>query len=654
MKHIVTGIVAHVDAGKTTLSEALLYQTGEVRHFGRVDDQNTFLDPEELEKKRGITIFSHQACLTTNDLALTLLDTPGHVDFAAQTEQVLSVLDYAILVISANSGIQGYTLTLWRLLERYHVPVFIFVNKMDSTQKKSQNLVKQLQANLSAACLDFGNAIPKLAENDQLADDFYESVALSDDEILNQFLDTGHVKPAAIRDLISQRKIFPCYFGSALKMDKTDELLTGLEYWTQEKPMVSGGFGARVFKVSHTEKKERLTWLRVTSGALHPKAIVLGEQKANQLRVYNGTKYEVSKEISSGEVCAIPGLKETYPGQGLGIKEDAEAPQLTPVLNYAVDPKGQDIQVCLQALRELEDEDPQLHVTWSEQLQEIQVQLMGKIQLEILANLLAARFGLELAFDQGSILYQETITTLVEGVGHFEPLRHYAEVHLLLEPTPRGSGLSFGGDCSLEVLASNWQHQVLTNLQAKQHLGVLAGMPVTDMKITLISGKASNVHTVGGDFRQATWRAVRQGLMELRQQGKCELLEPWYQFNLQVGTNQVGRAMTDIERMSGHFATPEQSTGRSETVVLTGEAPVSEMQGYAEEVRSYTHGKGQLECVFAGYRPCHNTAAVIAEKSYDPVSDLDNTPDSVFCAHGAGYPVAWNEVPQMAHVSYRN
>lgn len=654
MKHIVTGIVAHVDAGKTTLSEALLYQTGEIRDLGRVDDKNTFLDPEDLEKQRGITIFSHQARLTVNDLAITLLDTPGHVDFAAQTEQVLSVLDYAVLVISANSGIQGYTLTLWHLLERYHVPVFIFVNKMDATQKERQDILELLQAELSPACLDFTAADPKQTEAGTLTDEFYESVALSNDEILGQFLDSGKIAPATIRVAINKRQVFPCYFGSALKMTGTDKLLASLEYWTQEKSQDSGPFGARVFKISHTEKKERLTWLRLTSGTLYPKDLILGDQKANQLRVYNGVKYEVTQEVNSGQVCAVPGLKETYPGQGLGIKEDAETPQLTPVLNYAVDTKGEDVQVCFQALRELEDEDPQLHVTWSEQLQEIQVQLMGKIQLEVLTKMLVDRFGLELRFDQGSILYQETVTAPVEGVGHFEPLRHYAEVHLLLEPTSRGSGVTFASDCSLEVLSSNWQHQVLTNLRAKQHLGVLIGMPLTDIKVTLISGRASNVHTVGGDFREATWRAVRQGLMELRERGKCELLEPWYQFNLQVVSDQVGRAMTDIERMNGNFELPEQRKGPAEMVTLTGEAPVAQMREYSEEVRAYTHGKGQLECVFAGYRSCHNTTSVIEEKTYDPVSDLANTPDSVFCTHGAGYPVAWSNVPQMAHVPYSN
>ena len=654
MKQIVTGIVAHVDAGKTTLSEALLYQTGSLRQLGRVDKQNTFLDPEKLEKQRGITIFSHQACLLSNDLELTLLDTPGHVDFASQTEQVLSVLDYAVLVISASSGIQGYTLTLWHLLARYHVPVFIFVNKMDATKKQQEQIIEQLQKELSAGCLDFTKAFVHKGESDQLNDEFCESVALCDAAVLDDYLENGELSAETIQQMIIQRQVFPCYFGSALKMTGTADLLLGMEYWTRQAPVVSQPFGAQVFKISHTKNDERLTWVRLTGGSLHPKEVLLEEQKVNQLRIYNGSKYEVVPEVTCGQVCAIPGLKKTYPGQGLGNQTDAAQPKLAPVLNYAVDKKGQDVQVCLRALRQLQDEDPQLHVTWSEELKEIQVQLMGEIQIEVLTNILMDRFGLDLGFDQGSILYKETIKSPVEGVGHFEPLRHYAEVHLRLEPSPAGSGLSFDSDCSLEVLASNWQHQVLSNLQAKQHLGVLTGMPLTDMKITLISGKASNVHTVGGDFREATWRAVRQGLMELRQQGQCVLLEPWYQFNLQVGFEQVGRAMTDIERMSGQFKIPDNSDKNSGLVTLTGQAPVSEMQDYAAKVRAYTHGKGQLECIFAGYFPCHNMTEIVAQQDYDPVSDLDNTPGSVFCAHGAGYPVAWDKVPEMAHVEYSN
>ncbi|GKS81282.1 elongation factor G [Ligilactobacillus pabuli] len=648
MKEIVTGIVAHVDVGKTTLSEALLYQTGSVRHLGRVDKQDTFLDPEELEKQRGITIFSHQAQLQTDELKMTLLDTPGHVDFAAQTEQVLSVLDYAILVISASSGIQGYTLTLWRLLARYHVPVFIFINKMDTTELTQADVLAQLQQTLGEGCVDFTGTAAG-----QLTADFYEAVALNDEAALDDYMANDQLSVGQIQQLIANRQVFPCYFGSALKMAGTAELLAGITTWSQERTSQTTEFGAQVFKISHTEKNERLTWLRVTSGSLQPKELLVDEQKVNQLRVYNGIKFTTVPEVLSGQVCAIPNLTGTFPGQGLGEQADAARPQLTPVLNYAVDLQGQDLQTCLGALRELEDEDPQLHVTWSERLQEIQVQLMGQIQLEVLTKIMADRFGLTISLTQGRILYQETITAPVEGVGHFEPLRHYAEVHLLLEPAPRGSGLSFTSDCSLEVLSSNWQHQVLANLAAKPQLGVLLGMPLTDVKVTLISGKASNVHTVGGDFRQATWRALRQGLMELRQQDQCQVLEPWYEFNLQVQADQVGRALTDIERMHGTFTAPEMGQDVQELVTITGQAPVAKMRDYTEEVRAYTHGKGQLECIFAGYRPCQDQAAVVEAGAYDPVGDLENTPDSVFCAHGAGYPVAWDEVPAMAHVEYR-
>lgn len=653
MKHIVTGIVAHVDAGKTTLSEALLYQTGAVRQFGRVDKQNTFLDPEELEKQRGITIFSHQAQVKTPQATLTLLDTPGHVDFAAQTEQVLSVLDYAILVISAASGIQGYTLTLWRLLERYHVPVFIFVNKMDAAKQSQAEIMEQLQANFGSDCLDFSQAEPALAAAEHLPSDFYEAIALNDETVLDEYLTAGTIQTGQIQNLIKDRQVFPCYFGSALKMEGTKGLLAGLEYWTIEQSSDTAEFGARVFKISHTAKHERLTWLRLTSGQLRPKEIIVGEQKVNQLRIYNGVKYETVPEVTGGQVCAVPNLTGTYPGQGLGVQTDAPVPRMTPVLNYSVNVYEQDLQTCLNALRELEDEDPQLHVNWSERLQEIQVQLMGQIQLEVLTRIMAERFGLQVSFETGSILYQETITAPIEGVGHFEPLRHYAEVHLLLEPAPAGTGLIFASDCSLEVLASNWQHQVLDTLQAKVQLGVLVGMPLTDVKVTLISGKASNVHTVGGDFRQAAWRALRQGLMEGRQMGACQLLEPWYEFNLRVSPEQVGRALTDIERMNGSFEAPEVGNASQALVTISGQAPVATMRSYATEVRAYTHGKGQLECVFAGYRPCHNAAEVIEQQAYDPVGDLENTPDSVFCAHGAGYPVAWDQVPEMARVKYR-
>lgn len=639
MKHIVAGIVAHVDAGKTTLSEALLYRGGNLRQLGRVDNGDAFLDTNDLEKKRGITIFSHQANMKIGNLNLTLLDTPGHVDFASQTEQVLSVLDYAILVVSATDGIQGYTRTLWRLLKNYHVPTFIFVNKMDAVGADKKRVLKQLQMEFSPGCLEF---------QDSFSDDLFENIAMQDDTVLEKFLDSGSISSSDIVKMIKQRKIMPCYFGSALKLSGIDELISGLDKWTDENDY-DDKFGARVFKISRDEKNERLTWVRVTGGVLHNKDFLLDDQKANQLRVYNGEKFQLIQEARAGDVCAISGLTSTRPGQGLGNETDARSPEIQPVLNYSLIPKENDLHTCLIALRELEDEDQQLHVSWSNQLQEISVQLMGEVQLEILQQIMHDRFNLDVSFGQGNILYKETITKPIEGVGHFEPLRHYAEVHLLLQPGPKGSGLVFDSDCSLEVLGSNWQHQVLTSLNAKQHLGVLTGFPLTDIKITLVSGKASIVHSVGGDFREATWRAVRQGLMMSKQRNECQLLEPWYKFRLTISSEQVGHAMSDIQRMHGDFQPPENIEGMT---VLKGSVPVSEMRGYSKEVNSYTHGQGQLECFVDGYQPCHNDEEIIEKTNYDPVSDLDNTPGSVFCAHGAGYPVHWDDVPDMAHVPY--
>lgn len=637
-KHIVSGIVAHVDAGKTTLSEAMLYQSGKLHKFGRVDNGDAFLDPDVLEKKRGITIFSHQASLKYQDLDLTMLDTPGHIDFASQTEQVLSVLDYAILVISAIDGVQGYTRTLWNLLKQYQIPTFIFVNKMDNEGTDKERILHELKTTLIDSCIDFN----------ELSEESVEEIAMQNDDVLEDFLNTGRLDDEIIRRMISERKIFPCYFGSALKMSGVKELLSGLEKWTQEM-IPQDEFGIKAFKVSHDEHGERLTWVRVTGGILKNKTVLLKDQKANQLRIYNGSKFELSKEIQTGGVCAITGLNDTYPGMGLGSEKNSSKPLIQPVLNYAVDVRDNDVHSVLIALRQLEDEDPQLHVTWSKQLQQLRVQIMGAVQLEILQQLLEQRFDLKVAFIEGKILYKETIVKKVEGVGHFEPLRHYAEVHLLLEPGPRGSGLTFDSSCSLDVLSNNWQHQVITNLGSKEHLGVLIGAPITDMKITLVGGKASNVHSVGGDFKEATWRAVRQGLMMLKKDG-CQLLEPWYRFRLTVEQNQVGRAMNDIQKMSGNFETPENISGQA---VLNGTAPVSEMQDYAQKLRGYTHGQGQLECFIDGYRPCHDAEEIIQKEDYAPVSDLENTPDSVFCVHGAGYPVAWDEVPKMAHVPYK-
>lgn len=643
MKQIVAGIVAHVDAGKTTLSEALLYQTGKLRQLGRVDNGDAFLDTDKLEKQRGITIFSHQANLQYHDLALTLLDTPGHVDFASQTEQVLSVLDYAILVVSAAAGIQGYTRTLWRLLQHYQVPTFIFVNKMDAPDADQAKILAALQTTFSAGCLPFAA---------ELSPDLLEEIAVQDEAVLTQYLAAGELAPATIRTMIQRRQLFPCFFGSALKLTGVTSLLAGLAQWTQETTSSTNDFGAHVFKISHDEQGERLTWVRVFSGTLLNKTALSTAEKVNQVRQYDGAKFTLAQEVPTGAVATLTGLTSTYPGQGLGQLADQRPPLLQPVLNYALNPQGQDIHACLTALRQLEDEDPQLHVTWSQHLQELRVQVMGAVQLEVLQQLLAERFNLTVSFGEGSILYQETITQAVEGVGHFEPLRHYAEVHLLMTPAPRGSGLTFKTDCSLDVLGHNWQQQVVANLGAKEHLGVLIGAPLTDVTITLVAGRASNVHSVGGDFREATWRAVRQGLMMLREKSACQLLEPWYQFRLIVGNDQVGRAMTDIQRLHGTFQTPTTAQMAPGFTLLTGQAPVATMQDYAQEVHAYTHGQGQLDCVVAGYQPCHNAEAVIAAAAYQPVADLANTPDSVFCAHGAGYPVAWDQVPAAAHLPY--
>ncbi|WP_047998664.1 elongation factor G [Lactiplantibacillus herbarum] len=653
MKQIVAGIVAHVDAGKTTLSEALLYRSGALRQLGRVDNGDVFLDTDDLEKQRGITIFSHQANLKYGDLELTLLDTPGHVDFATQTEQVLSVLDYAVLVVSATDGVQGYTRTLWRLLARYHVPTFIFVNKMDAPGTDEAQLLSQLQQTLAPGCVGF-----KSANGDKpvLSDDTIENIAMQNEDVLADYLETGELADETVRQMIQQREIFPCYFGAALKLTGVDELMAGFDNWTMSRE-TTNEFGAQVFKITHDEQGERLTWVRVTGGSIKPKDLVLAEQKVNQLRRYNGTKYTTQPEVMAGDVCVITGLTGTYPGQGLGQAADAQQPVMQPVLTYALEPQEADLHACLTALRQLEDEDPQLHVTWSEPLQELRVQVMGTIQLEVLQQLLKDRFQLTVSFGTGSILYQETITKAVEGVGHFEPLRHYSEVHLLLEPAPLGSGLQFAADCSLETLGRNWQHQVLANLQAKTQLGVLTGSPLTDVKVTLVTGKASIVHSVGGDFREATWRSLRQGLMMLKQDEACQLLEPWYRFRLEVGQDQIGRAMNDIQRMQGQFDPPVANTSvatdGTALTTLTGLAPVAEMQSYSQEVRAYTHGQGQLECLVDGYRPCHNAAEVQEAAQYVPTADLENTPDSVFCAHGAGYPVAWDQVPAMAHVPYR-
>ena len=639
-KQIVLGILAHVDSGKTTLSEAMLYRAGVTRRLGRVDHKDAFLDTDALEKARGITIFSKQALLTAGDTDITLLDTPGHVDFSTETERTLQVLDYAVLVVSGTDGVQSHTETLWRLLRRYHVPTFVFVNKMDLPGMERQELLAQLNRRLGEGFVDFG---AEQADRD-------EALALCDENLMDRMLDAGQLQDADLIPAIARRHAFPCWFGAALKLEGVDALLDGLDRYTRPAPALEA-FGAKVFKVSQDEQGARLTWLRVTGGELKVKAQLTGEadgkpwaEKANQLRLYSGAKYTLTEAIGPGQVCAVTGLTKARPGEGLGAERDSDLPVLEPVLSYQVLlPEGADVHAALGKLHRLEEEEPQLHVVWNETLGEIHVQLMGEIQLEVLRSLLAERFGLAVEFGPGGILYKETITEPMEGVGHYEPLRHYAEVHLKLEPLPRGSGMQFAADCREEVLDKNWQRLVLTHLEEKQHLGVLTGSPLTDVKITLIAGRAHLKHTEGGDFRQATYRAVRQGLML----AKSQLLEPWYAFRLEVPAENIGRAMSDIQRMEGTFDPPESG---EETAVLTGFAPVSTMRSYPMEVVSYTRGRGHLSLTLDGYRPCHNAQEVIAAIGYEPEHDLDNPADSVFCAHGAGFVVPWDQVRSHMHV----
>ena len=639
-KQIVLGILAHVDSGKTTLSEAMLYRAGVTRRLGRVDHKDAFLDTDALEKARGITIFSKQALLTAGDTDITLLDTPGHVDFSTETERTLQVLDYAVLVVSGTDGVQSHTETLWRLLRRYRVPTFVFVNKMDLPGMERQELLAQLNRRLGEGFVDFG---AEQADRD-------EALALCDENLMDRMLDAGQLQDADLIPAIARRHVFPCWFGAALKLEGVDALLDGLDRYTRPAPALEA-FGAKVFKVSQDEQGARLTWLRVTGGELKVKAQLTGEadgepwaEKANQLRLYSGAKYTLTEAIGPGQVCAVTGLTKARPGEGLGAERDSDLPVLEPVLSYQVLlPEGADVHAALGKLHRLEEEEPQLHVVWNEALGEIHVQLMGEIQLEVLRSLLAERFGLEVEFGPGGILYKETITEPMEGVGHYEPLRHYAEVHLKLEPLPRGSGMQFAADCREEVLDKNWQRLVLTHLEEKQHLGVLTGSPLTDVKITLIAGRAHLKHTEGGDFRQATYRAVRQGLML----AKSQLLEPWYAFRLEVPAENIGRAMSDIQRMEGTFDPPESG---EETAVLTGFAPVSTMRSYPMEVVSYTRGRGHLSLTLDGYRPCHNAQEVIAAIGYEPEHDLDNPADSVFCAHGAGFVVPWDQVRSHMHV----
>lgn len=663
MKRIVTGILAHVDAGKTTLSEALLYATGNVRKLGRVDHGDAFLDTNTMERQRGITIFTEPAIITTPNLTLTLLDTPGHVDFSAEMERTLAVLDYAILVISGADGIQGHTETLGRLLKRYNVPTFIFVNKMDAPAADRTKLLNQLKKRFSDGCIDFTGA----HDNNAALADVMEDIAMQSETAMESYLESGTIPDETIREMIADRALFPCFFGSALKMDGIDEFVAGFERYVRE-PEYDSEFGAHIYKVSHDAQGNRLTWLKVTGGEFKAKTMLsgtarvgadLGEskidddgmwhEKADQVRVYSGAKFTTVDSVVAGTVCAVTGLTRTFPGAGLGKEPDGVNPVLQPVLTYTLLPGECDIHACLVALRELEDEDPLLHVVWQPHLEEVHLQLMGAVQLEVIQQMMHDRFGLDVSFGPGGILYKETIAHPVEGVGHFEPLRHYAETHVLLEPLPAGSGMRFASVCSEDVLDRNWQRLILQHCQEREHLGVLTGSPITDMKITLLVGRAHLKHTEGGDFRQATYRAIRQGLMEAKERGDCRVLEPWYGFCLEVPQDMVGHAMADIQRMSGLFDTP---SGDGEYMVLEGEAPVAQMRDYAMDVNAYTHGRGHLSCVFAGYRPCHNADEVIEQSAYEPESDLENTPDSVFCAHGAGYPVKWYKVPEFMHLDY--
>ena len=645
MKKLNIGILAHVDAGKTTLSEALLYISGSIRKIGRVDNQDAFLDTDAMEKERGITIFSKQAEFTYRDMAVTLLDTPGHVDFSAEMERTLQVLDYAVLLINGADGVQAHTRTLWRLLARYDLPVFIFVNKMDQQGVEKQPLLLELQENLSGSCIDF---------EDTEGEAFLENVAVCDEALLESFLERGSIEDAQICRLIRERKVFPLFFGSALRIEGVEELLQGILRFATE-PSYPKQFSARVFKISRDMQGNRLTYLKVTGGCLRVRDTLRGrraeadaeagdwEEKVTGLRVYSGERFETLQEAPAGTVCAVTGLSYTFPGEGLGSEGEQELPLLEPVLVYRVIlPPDEDAAAMLPKLKLLEEEEPQLHVVWDDTLKEIQVRIMGEIQLEILQRQIKDRFGIVVEFGEGSVVYKETVAEPTVGVGHFEPLRHYAEVQLLLEPGETGSGLVFASACSEDVLARNWQRLVLTHLEEKEHRGVLTGAPITDMKITLLTGRAHLKHTEGGDFRQATYRAVRQGLME----APCILLEPYYAFTLEIPEKLVGRAMTDIDRMHG---TPGMPRIENETAVLTGIAPVVAMRGYQKEVNAYTQGLGRLSCTLKGYFPCHNTEEVMERLSYDPEADLRNPTGSVFCAHGAGFVVPWDEIRDYMH-----
>lgn len=645
-KQITMGILAHVDAGKTTLSEGILYTCKAIRKLGRVDHQDAFLDTNTLERNRGITIFSKQAECTLGEFGITLLDTPGHVDFSAEMERTLQVLDYGILVISGADGVQGHTETLWRLLSRYQIPVFLFINKMDQPGTDREILLVELKEKLDTNCVDFSA--------DQTSEDWKEQVAVCDEQVMEAYLEGEEISRVQIQKMIWERKLFPCYFGSALKLTGVKEFLEDLKLRIRESSYPES-FGAKIYKITRDSQGERLSHMKITGGALKVKSVLsngkpgesgedIWQEKVNQIRIYSGEKYTMVSEVKAGTVCAVTGLTATYPGQGLGSEQASDMPVLEPVLSYRIGlPEEVNGHQALLQLRQLEEEEPLLHIVWNGTLGEIYAQVMGEVQIEILKSLIKERFGMTVTFDEGNIVYKETILEPVEGVGHFEPLRHYAEVHLLLEPGETGSGLIFAADCSEDVLDRNWQRLILTHLEEREHKGVLIGAPITDMKITLLTGRAHIKHTEGGDFRQATYRAVRQGLRK----AKSQLLEPYYEFRLEVPSEQVGRSMTDIQKMLGEFDPPKTE---GEMTVLTGSAPVVTMRDYQKEVISYTSGRGRLSCTLKGYYPCHNQEEVVEAVGYDPEADLENPTGSVFCAHGAGFVVNWDQVEDYMHV----
>lgn len=638
-EHICVGILAHVDAGKTTLAEGILYQTGQIRKLGRVDHKDAFLDTHAMEKERGITIFSKQAELIIGEKEVTLLDTPGHVDFSAEMERTLQVLDYAVLVISGSDGVQGHVETLWHLLKCYDIPTFLFVNKMDLEGTDREQLMGELKERLSDDCEDF------MRDGEQVDEEFCERIALHDETLLEEYLEGNMPGREDIAGLVKERKLFPCFFGSALKMEGVQQFLDGLDRY-MEYPVYPREFGARVYKISRDSSGMRLTHLKVTGGTLKVKMRLdeTSEDKAEQIRIYSGTGFQNVTEAGPGTICALIGLRTSYAGQGLGIEKQSEAPILEPVLTYRLQPQVDcDMHSLCLKLRQLEEEIPEMHIVWQEELSEIHIQIMGEVQMDILKALILERFGVPVSFGEGSIVYKETIAAPVEGVGHFEPLRHYAEVHLLLEPGERGEGLQFAAECSEDMLDVNWQRLILTHLEEKKHRGVLTGSEITDMKITLIAGRAHQKHTEGGDFRQATYRAVRQGLRK----AESVLLEPVYEFRIEVPQEQIGRVLADVQRMSGGFEPP---VAEGDRMILTGSAPVVCMRGYQTELLSFTGGRGRFFCTLKGYEPCHNQEEIVEKMGYDPEADTDNPTGSVFCAHGAGFTVSWDQVEDYMHV----